>query len=66
MLFSVSIAYASTPTLSVSPIGDGDSVQVNVTGDSIKVLYCSTRNQALDQHLLQSALQMQMAYFQPQ
>ncbi|HUC88680.1 MAG TPA: peptidoglycan-binding domain-containing protein [Candidatus Paceibacterota bacterium] len=34
MLFSVSIAYASTPTLSVSPIGDGDSVQVNVTGDS--------------------------------
>ncbi|MBI3888900.1 peptidoglycan-binding protein [Candidatus Nomurabacteria bacterium] len=38
-------AFAMTPTLSLSPTGDGDSVQVNVTGDpnsSVLIFYIKT------------------------
>lgn len=34
VFFSVNVAHAVTPTLSVSATGDGDSVKLNVTGDS--------------------------------
>ncbi len=33
LFFSISRAQAVTPTLLISPTGDGDSVQLNVTGD---------------------------------